>query len=471
MDNSGKESKVVTYTVNYDDAAPAIADVAYDSQNALVTEGDMCTVAVRVTDDFDTAPTVERLVGEDEWEQLHDNQGDGRYLFEITGNGDYALRFTDHAGNVAEETISVNFYGKPVLDVETTSTEGIAWTGEEDKPCVVAIQDESGAALELAVDGNALSLYNLPAGDYAVAVGYADDDEFSTRTIDITQEAADARPPVVLQAVEDGKTDVFFAQSVGQWTAAYKARHNGLKDGWEGTRETVSLGGKNRLADVFVGAATDANVLLLTDDANGDTLFVDDLYTELPGVLEEQQARIAQIKEIRAGAGADVIDLTSQRFAYVGSGMVVRGGLGDDVIWANVGGNWLFGDAGNDRLVGASGDDVIVGGAGDDALHGGGGDDIFVFGENWGKDTVAQCDGGTVTLWFKEDTGAWDADALTYTDGENSVKVAPGTAVSLKFGDDGGNAVERYNELLAAGAFADATSERIFEDKSKGMLA
>ena len=57
-----------------------------------------------------------------------------------------------------------------------------------------------------------------------------------------------------------------------------------------------------------------------------------------------------------------------------------------------------------------------------------------------------------------------------YTDGTNSVKVSGINAdkITLKFGDD---ASELYNELVSGGAFEDAVSEKIFEDKNKGMLA
>ena len=209
----------------------------------------------------------------------------------------------------------------------------------------------------------------------------------------------------------------------------------------------------------------------MTDDANGDALFVDDIYSALPGDILEQQSRLAQIDEIRAGAGNDIVDLTSQAFAYVGGGMTVRGGLGDDVVWANNGDNWLFGDAGNDRLVGAGGNDIIVGGAGNDSLHGGGGNDIFAFGGDWGQDNVEQLANGKVTLWFDNgDESKWDASTLTSTDGDNSVKVT-GVAsekISLKFGDDGSG---KFTDLLSAGAFAEFTSEKIFEDRNRGMLA
>ena len=141
------------------------------------------------------------------------------------------------------------------------------------------------------------------------------------------------------------------------------------------------------------------------------------------------------------------------------------------MIWANRGDNTLFGDSGNDRLVGASGNDVLVGGIGDDSMHGGGGNDIFTFCTDWGVDKVEQLAAGSVTLWFASGSSAnWDAAALTYTDGENSVTVKGISAdkVTLKFGDDGS---EKYAGLVASGALAEFTSERIFEEQGRGLLA
>ena len=248
------------------------------------------------------------------------------------------------------------------------------------------------------------------------------------------------------------------------------AQHVGSINDWGGTNEFVSVFGKNKLADIIEGS-TDANILLMTDDENGDTLFVDDIYTSSPGNMAEQQARIAQIDEIRAGAGNDIVDMTSQQFEYIGDGLTIRGGEGNDIIWANKGDNWLFGDAGNDRIVGASGNDVIAGGIGNDRMHGGGGNDIFTFCDNWGVDNVEQLATGSVTLWFAEGSkDNWDEATLTYTDGDNSVKVSGVTAdkVTLKFGDDGS---AQFASLTSMGAFFDATTERIFEESGKGILA
>ena len=155
--------------------------------------------------------------------------------------------------------------------------------------------------------------------------------------------------------------------------------------------------------------------------------------------------------------------MTSQRFEYVGDAVKIYGGLGNDTIWSNNGRNTLFGDAGNDRIVGGAGNDVIVGGIGNDRLHGGGGVDSFCFSGNWGNDTVEQLEGGSVTLWIAGgSTRYWDEKTLTYSDGVNSINVSGVSNVTLRFAAD---------PALPDGSFADAASEMIFEDKSKGMIA
>ncbi len=469
IDDNGKESKVVTYTVNYDDVPATIADIEYNKiGKTYLDSGDSCWVGFNVQDDTDDEPLVELSTDNGEtWEEVMG--WDAYHEFEVTDNGTYLVRTTDHAGNVSVTPLVIDFYNMPAVTV--ASPDGIAWEGRPDTAVVVALADETGGSVEFALAQNdtSISFYNMPGGEYDVQVAYAGGAETEFHQATITQNAEYV--PAVWEAADDGVTDVFFAQSIGVWGEPYLARHMGIKDGWAGTLDTVELAGKNRLADLFVGGAEDANILLLTDDDNGDTLFVDDLVTELPGTLEAQQARIAQIKEIRAGAGDDVVDLTSQRFDYVGDGMTVKGGDGDDVIWSNQGDNWLFGDKGDDSIIGASGNDVIVGGAGNDTLHGGGGNDIFAFGGDWGNDTVTQLAGGKVTLWFENgNIFKWNSHTLTYTDGDNSVKVEGVSSfnITLKFGDDGS---EQYQNLLASGAFDTFTSENIFENKNKGMLA
>ena len=75
-------------------------------------------------------------------------------------------------------------------------------------------------------------------------------------------------------------------------------------------------------------------------------------------------------------------------------------------------------------------------------------------------------------MWFASGSmDNWDAATLTYADGENSVTVKGVTVdrVTLKFGDDGS---AQYAALTPGrGAFAEFTSEKIFEEQGRGLLA
>jgi Ca2+-binding RTX toxin-like protein len=96
-------------------------------------------------------------------------------------------------------------------------------------------------------------------------------------------------------------------------------------------------------------------------------------------------------------------------------GDYLSGGGGLDVMHGQAGDDWLkgggqaekmYGDEGNDTfqggtgnefLYGGGGNDKLTGGAGNDSLDGGSGNDTFVFGVNFGQDTVVQFEnaGGT----------------------------------------------------------------------------
>ena len=407
------------------------------------------------------------------WNESTDDTGVKEYIVTYSLDGEiftarttiphYVLKGADY-GTWSWSVQAVDFAGN-----ESAVTAGDAFKVSEFKPYTVEYSaDNFEHTIRLTVPSPALDSFRMPGGTYRMRVMAADTGEWLEGD-PIEAETFDDAPQLV-KSDADGNADVFFAHAAGTWESGYLAQHVGSLNDWAGTDEYAALFGKNKLADIFE-CSDDANVLLLTDDANGDALFVDDIYTASPENIAETQARIAQIDEIRAGSGNDIVDMTSQRCEYTGDGLTIRGGDGDDVIWANKGNNMLFGDAGDDRLVGASGIDVIAGGVGNDSMHGGGGNDVFAFCDNWGADTVEQLETGTVTLWFASgDESNWNAETLTYTDGENSVTVSGITAeqITLRFGDDGS---DEFAELTAAGAFFDATTERIFEESGKGMLA
>ncbi len=367
-----------------------------------------------------------------------------------------------HAGrtyNLLKDSSGLNLEIIPpdfkLLNLDQTHAE---WGVEKD--CYRYILEISrnrnfSTGLQLETDQTKYDFFNLPGGSYYVRVNangiYTEAGTFY---------AKGSSAPMSVQTTANGTPNAIFASSGEVWRDGFVARHVGSVS-QKGTDEGVLLAGKNRFRDVFFGSA-DADLLCLTDSANGDVLFLDDVYSEYGGA-----GRLSNLDEIRAGAGDDVIDLTSNRYGWsAGSDMVIRGGDGNDVIWANSGSNRIFGDAGNDRIIGGAGNDVIAGGAGNDKLRGNGGTDLFTFGGDWGNDTVGQLADGAVVLWFESgDLDHWDAETLTYTDGTNSVQVSGVSAeqITLYFGAGENYGTLTYSELASLGAFKGSSSKCIWE--------
>ena len=454
IDDAGNISEVVSHTINYIDKTPPTITLTGNNTTSLHSS----TLAASTEEGLDIFFST-------------DNANWTKYESEIVvkENGTFFFKATDAAGNIG----TAKYVFTNIQPVSTSDVAPQTQTWEKVEAATQYIveysTDNFEHVIQLVVDSNSLDSFQMPAGNYQMRVKADGSDEWTVATPVDAEEANDE--PKLIKSNADGHADVFFVNTVGTWESGYVAQHVGSKeDAWGGTKEFVTLFGKNKLTDIIEGSTTDANVLLMTDDAIGDALFVDDIYSASPDELGLSQSRIAQIDEIRAGSGNDIVDMSSQRFEYIGEGVTIRGGDGNDTIWANRGNNFLFGDAGNDRIIGASGNDVIVGGIGNDRMHGGGGNDIFTFCDNWGTDEVEQLAGGSVTLWFTsemEGKVAWDDVSKSYMDGVNQVSVKGVTSVELKFGDDGSS---QYASLVSAGAFAEFTSQKIFEE-SNGLLA
>lgn len=325
--------------------------------------------------------------------------------------------------------------------------------------------DGGSKAVELS--GNSVEHYALPENTTVTIVEKDASGEVVNTIVEETPAASTtAEIPDKVVAVDDGHDNLFFAMPVGQWGTGIAAQH--LGDGtWGGTLEIVSLTGKNRFSTVFTGS-NDATTLFLTDDANGDVFFLDDIYT-----ANGSDARIRKMSEIQAGAGDDIVDLTSARFAYeehASKQLTVRGGDGNDILWGNAGHNIMFGDDGNDRIYGGSDNDVLIGGTGNDTMLGGGGDDIFCYGSSfdWGSDTITQLSGGTVTLYLDgidRNDCSISGSTLTWNDGTHtgSITLNGVSWDSVKFycaanGDGDLTKQSDYEELKNKGAFAAISS-------------
>lgn len=181
--------------------------------------------------------------------------------------------------------------------------------------------------------------------------------------------------------------DTLYASNDGTWGGGYAA-HN------VETGENVSLLGKISSADVFNGGDGYDTIKMGSGD---QALFLDDSYSSFYD--DNQQARIVDIEEINAGAGDDIVDLTSNTYSL--GDITIHGGQGDDTLWSSDGNDSLYGEAGNDSLYGGAGDDTLDGGQGADTLDGGAGTDTLIGGT--GNDTFifdindTSIDGGSGT--------------------------------------------------------------------------
>ncbi len=377
--------------------------------------------------------------------------------------GNTALRFME---NDFDDLVIKKIEMEKLKPVVSNDGSLVAWADEGytgEYQVELTQEDDFSVAIRIDTNGTAFDIAYRSDWIYFCRVAEKDGEFGGAESCNATADSV----PRQLVSNGNGRADVFFATIDGKdvWNALYRAKNTV-------TGETASITGRNRIRDTFTGSDSDANILYLSDTDNGDALFMDDMYSEFG-----EAARISLIREVRAGAGDDVVDMTSDKYSAELAGMIVRGGEGDDVLWGAAGGNQLFGDAGNDRITGGAGNDVIAGGEGDDVLAGGGGADIFTFGENWGSDVVSQAagEGNSVTLWFESgDFSKWDEATLTYTDGENSVTVS-GAAdkIALKFGGAGDDAAQ-FAKLSDIGAFLGSTTQAVFEteeNRSKGILA
>lgn len=176
-------------------------------------------------------------------------------------------------------------------------------------------------------------------------------------------------------------TDLFGASASGDFNlrvdqATSGQTFNFVVDGqWPWLSFSASfadISGKTRTDSVYLGTSETTNLLVGTSE--GDAILLDDY--RLFGLQQPGSPRLVGIAVIDAGAGDDVVDLFSYRFAY--GPVTVYGGAGNDRLIGGAGANVLFGDDGNDTLVGQGGNDLLDGGAGDDVMYGGAGDDIYI---------------------------------------------------------------------------------------------
>ena len=422
-DAAGNVSEVTSYEVtNIDKAAP----VAVGGLSAQVTKNTIAFSWGGTTDNLSGVAKYEIQVSDTvDFSQLVASQSGAALTsfsanFTVSGTYHYRVRATDAVGNVSEwNSASVEFEfvdstppTKPTgLQLAQNGTKvTFSWKASTDADSGVA-----GYELKLVrndhtetitqVAGTSVTL-DLVESNYSWSV--AAKDNFGNVSEAVSGEDFRLLLPVgtpkqinlsqagVAELGKGTKSDeVFKLAADSAWGTYHVAQ-------WNGGDDAVDLVGFNRFYDAVSGNGGYDAVQL----PNGDNglLYSDLLSPVAAGV--DASARFSDIAEIIGNSGKDVIDLTDAAGGYAGE-VLLKGGAGDDHLWTG------------------KGDDILVGGAGNDDLRGGAGDDLYLFGENWGRDTILD-DGGTLVFDNAlKDKLSFSAtgDGTRITDGTNAVEL------------------------------------------------
>jgi Ca2+-binding RTX toxin-like protein len=217
-------------------------------------------------------------------------------------------------------------------------------------------------------------------------------------------------------------------ESSSTWNNGYAALNATIGSNI-GTHQEVDIAGKNRFGNVIDGGQ-DIDTIILTNSANGNAFFLDDIYTGYHASTStddvngtQEAARIANLEDIIGGIGDDIIDLSSNKF-ILANDIILQGGDGDDQLWSA---------SGNDILQGGDGVDTLFGGSGNDSLEGGAGADTYQFTASAGTDTILGYDANEdiIELFYRADAHvSTDSDltlangTLTWASGDQGLSVS-----------------------------------------------
>jgi Ca2+-binding RTX toxin-like protein len=110
----------------------------------------------------------------------------------------------------------------------------------------------------------------------------------------------------------------------------------------------------------------------------------------------------------------------------------LEGGVGDDLLRGGKGSDQIAGEAGEDVILGGWGRDRIDGGAGDDLLSGGKGRDVFVFGPDFGADTIVGFDANPWRGQDRMDLRALGISATSFASAVTIEQIGDDTRITLQ---------------------------------------
>ena len=110
------------------------------------------------------------------------------------------------------------------------------------------------------------------------------------------------------------------------WGRRGSRRTNAGSPDYDGCGERVSIKGMRQSQDIFNGGA---GIDTLVGTRGADAILLDDTRSG----AQQSGPRLSGIEIINAGAGDDVVDLTSSRYSY--GDVTIDGGSGNDVLWSS----------------------------------------------------------------------------------------------------------------------------------------
>jgi Ca2+-binding RTX toxin-like protein len=156
---------------------------------------------------------------------------------------------------------------------------------------------------------------------------------------------------------------------------------------------TASFTGTYNLNTATYSGQGSGNTLLMTNAADFITL-------DSGGSPNVQT--VVNVQRIITGNGNDVLDMASANFSLPGTS--IFGGSGNELIWANVGGDTISLGNGTDLVDAGPGDDLIKIDVGHDTIEGGTGTDTAAFVLTESSYTITRTGQTTFTITGLSDT-------------------------------------------------------------------
>lgn len=474
----------LTYSASLGDGTPLPAWLSFDADTRTLSgtpsNAEVGGTAVRII-----ATDLQGASASSEFVLVVDNVNDAPVLVaplpDRAGREGEALAFDVPAGTFADADVGDVLTLSAILEngdalpdwLEFDPATGVfsGTPGDTDAGTYAIQVIATDAGAESASDVFDLSIEDGGGGEGVVLIGTPGDDVLTgTPFADFLDGRGGAD-----RLVANAGDDVLQYHADGRWGILSFAKHAG-SPGTAGTNEIDVLWGRNRSHDLFDGGA---GFDLLRGTDGHDAVLLEDRHSPPSG---HDGPRLIGIEYIATGAGNDIVDLTSRRFAY--GDVILSGGEGHDTLWASSGNDLLIGGPGLDRLSGGAGSDLYVYQLGDghDFINEGGvanQADVLRFGagitpqmvraSRHHGDLVLGIDGqqGSVTVrgWFS--SSAQRVERVEFADGtvwgEQHIRGRAGEYV--KYGahdhnDNGGEHFRSVNSTRAAGANdADAKPE------------